>query len=164
MGDVHRWILSVRSILVFRFGNPAIAAVGLVGMALGLKLLLGLLVAVMPFLWLIPAIALSAWYGNPTTGLLSTVLAGAIVVYGLIDPSSIEMMQNGVSGSSVWPILPADAANLGLFLLAGSVLSVLIGRVPFPMRSPDATAEILQTIANSHDGFYLLDRQCKFAT
>ncbi|MBD2090015.1 PAS domain-containing protein [Microcoleus sp. FACHB-1515] len=152
---------------MFRFfGNTAIAAVGLVGVALGLKLLLGSLIAVAPFLCLIPAIALSAWYGNIKTGLLSTALAGAIVFYSLFDLHSIEAVQNGAISNSGWLLPPADAVNLSLFLLEGSLLSALIGRVPFPGRSwppdtqsPAATAEILQTIANSNDGFYLLDRQ-----
>ena len=162
---------------MFRFlGNTVAVAVGGVVIALGIKLL-GFSVAPAlqvgsnsPFLWLLPAIAISAWYGNFKTGLLSTGLATAIAYYCLVDPNFSLVGQGISSFDQAWMLDSPQEVDLGLFLLEGGLLSSLIGRVPFPRPQPspessfdlnrDAVApQILQIVENTSDGFYLFDRQ-----
>lgn len=145
-------------------------AVGLVLVSLvGNLLLSSLETAESSFLWFLPAIVLSAWYGNFKTGLLST----GIACYCLIDPDfsiAPKLFQSGVSGGSTALTLLdlSQSFNLSLFLLEGGLLSALLGRVPFPRLQPAAQLgaspaaiadQVLQTVKTSNDGFYLLDRQ-----
>ncbi|NEQ25397.1 MAG: PAS domain-containing protein, partial [Microcoleus sp. SIO2G3] len=99
---------------------------------------------------------------------LSTVLGVAIAYYCLIDPHlaiAMKLLGRNLGHELDRALLTgADELNLGLLMLEGGLLSALVGRIPFPKFEPsrDPSAEILQTVADSRDAVYLLDRQWQF--
>lgn len=87
--------------------------------ALGLRLLLDeSLVQDVPYLFFFISITLSAWYGGLKPDLLATFLAALAADYYLIAPTH-----------TFYPVSFADQIKIGLFIIAGAMISFLCGNL-----------------------------------
>jgi signal transduction histidine kinase/ActR/RegA family two-component response regulator len=118
------------------FAGQRAYAIGLVTLVLaaGIKLALDPLVDTRtPFLLLLGTVLTAAWYGGLLPGLATTLLAALVGDYLFVPASS-----SFTSGHA------ADAISLGLFLIEGSLISVLGSRLRTARRTERALGNLAE--------------------
>jgi len=111
------------------FAGQRVYAIGLVALVLaaGIKLALDPLDTKAPFLLLLGIVMTAAWYGGLLPGLATTLLAALAGDYLFVP-----------AGSSFTSGPAGDAIRLGLFLIEGSLISVLGSRLRSAHRTEKA--------------------------
>jgi PAS domain S-box-containing protein len=119
-----------------------------------------------PFLTFFPAVLVSAVYGGFDAGLIATLLSGLVVNYFVVPPAFSFSISK-----------PSDVANLILYFGTGVFISWLGGfrvraiRERMRLLEQDLTTrkqleevrdQFFDVVENTHDGFYILDRQWRF--
>jgi signal transduction histidine kinase len=103
------------------------AAVAMVAVALLLSSLIAPLIGdASPYIFVLTAVVISAWYGGRRPGLFATLFA-AIATSDLVFPATRSL-----------PIVASDRIELGILLVEGLILSVLIGTLHGRLRRSEA--------------------------
>jgi signal transduction histidine kinase len=113
----------IRTETLRRYG----AAVALVALALLLRRLIAPLIGdTSPYMFVLTAVVISAWYGGGGPGVVATIFA-AIAASDLVFPATWSLS-----------IAMADRVELGILLVEGLIVSVLIGTLHQRLRRLEA--------------------------